>query len=100
MGSGKSTVGRLLIGLYPPDKGAVRFGGVDIRQLNTADLRGRIGYLPQDVVLFYGSIRDNIALDDPAVQERLVSRAAWLAGVTEFVRLHPAASAPRWGNGV
>ena len=90
VGSGKSTVGRLLIGLYPPDKGAVRFGGVDIRQLNTADLRGRIGYLPQDVVLFYGSIRDNIALDDPAVQERLVSRAAWLAGVTEFVRLHPA----------
>ena len=90
VGSGKSTVGRLLIGLYPPDKGDVRFGGVDIRQLNTADLRGRIGYLPQDVVLFYGSIRDNIALDDPAVQERLVSRAAWLAGVTEFVRLHPA----------
>lgn len=90
VGSGKSTVGRLLIGLYPPDKGAVRFGGVDIRQLNTADLRGRIGYLPQDVVLFYGSIRDNIALDDPAVQERLVSRAAGLAGVTEFVRLHPA----------
>lgn len=60
-------VGRLLTGLYPPDKDAVCFGGVDIHQLNAADLRGRIGYLPQGVVPFYGSTRDNIALDDPIV---------------------------------
>ncbi len=90
MGSGKSTLGKLLIGLYQPAQGAVKFGDVDIRQLAGADLRGRIGFLPQDVVLFYGTIRDNIALGDPSINDHLVLRAASLAGVTDFVRNKPA----------
>ncbi len=90
MGSGKSTLSKLLIGLYQPTEGAVKFGDVDIRQLAGADLRGRIGFLPQDVVLFYGTIRDNIALGDPSVNDHLVLRAASLAGVTDFVRNNPA----------
>lgn len=90
MGSGKSTLGKLLIGLYQPAEGAVRMGGVDIRQLAGADLRGRVGFLPQDVVLFYGSVRENIAFGDPSINDHLILRAASLSGVADFVRQHPA----------
>lgn len=90
MGSGKSTLGKLLVGLYEPTEGSVRFGDVDIRQMDTADVRGRIGFLPQDVVLFYGTVRDNIALSDPAAPDWMVQRAAELAGVADFIR-HTAA---------
>ena len=90
MGSGKSTLGKMLIGLYQPRDGAVKFGGVDLRQLAEADLRGRVGFLPQDVVLFYGTIRDNIALGDPTINDQMILRASTLAGVTEFIRSNPA----------
>lgn len=90
MGSGKSTLGKLLAGLYEPSEGSVRFGDVDIRQMDTADVRGRMGFLPQDVVLFYGTVRDNIALSDPASPDWMVQRAAELAGVSDFIR-HTAA---------
>ena len=66
------------------------FGGVDIRQLATADLRSRIGFLPQEVVLFYGTIRDNIALGDPTINDHLVLRAAAISGVADFVKRNPA----------
>ncbi len=89
MGSGKSTLIRLLIGLYQPKEGAVKFGGVDIRQLAGADLRSRVGFSPQDTVLFYGSIRDNIVLGDPSVNDLRTIRAANLSGVMEFVRTNP-----------
>lgn len=85
MGSGKSTLGKLILGIYPPEQGTVRFGDVDIRQLSKADLRSRVGVLPQDVVLFYGTVRDNIALDDPRCTDRVVLRAAQAAGVTDFI---------------
>lgn len=90
MGSGKSTLSKMLIGLYQPREGGVKFGDVDIRQLAGADLRGRVGILPQDIVLFYGSIRDNITLGDPTINDHLLLRASNLAGVTEFVRSNPA----------
>ncbi len=86
MGAGKSVLGKLLMGLFQPREGAVKFGGVDIRQMSEVDLRNRIGYLPQDVVLFYGSIRDNIALSNPSMNDQLVLRAATIAGVTNFIR--------------
>lgn len=89
MGSGKSTIGRLMAGLYTPESGSVRYGGVDIRQMDTANLRGRIGFLPQDVVLFYGSIRDNIALGDVGIEDALVLRAAYLAGASDFIKNFP-----------
>lgn len=90
MGSGKSTLGRLAIGLYQPRDGAVRFGGVDIRQMDMADLRSRVGYLAQDNYLFYGSVRDNIAIGVPNADDRMILRAATIAGVVDFVRGHPA----------
>lgn len=98
MGSGKSTLGKLLIGLYQPAQGAIKFGDVDIRQLSGADLRGRVGFLPQEVVLFYGTVRDNIALGDPAINDHLILRAAELAGVTDFIKNNPSGFAAQVGE--
>ncbi|HEB97563.1 MAG TPA: type I secretion system permease/ATPase [Sedimenticola thiotaurini] len=89
VGSGKSTVEKLIQGLYTPASGAVRIGGTDIRQTDPADLRRSIGYVPQDVFLFYGSVRDNIVLGAPHVDDAQILRAADIAGVTEFVNRHP-----------
>ena len=98
MGSGKSTLAKLLTGLYLPKEGAVKFGGVDIRQFATSELRSRVGVLPQDVVLFYGSIRDNIALGDPTINDHLILRAATVAGVSDFLRNNPAGFAAQVGE--
>lgn len=89
-GSGKSTIGRLCLGLYQPQEGSVRLGGIDLRQLHVADLRHRIGYVSQDLQLFYGSIRENITFGAPYADGPAILRAASLAGVTDFVRGHPA----------
>ena len=98
MGSGKSTLSKLLIGLYQPKEGAVKFGDVDIRQIPSMELRSRVGVLPQDVVLFYGSVRENIALGDPTINDHLILRAASLAGVTDFLRNNPAGFATQVGE--
>ena len=98
MGSGKSTLSKLLIGLYQPKDGAVKFGDVDIRQIPSMELRSRVGVLPQDVVLFYGSVRENIALGDPTINDHLILRAASLAGVTDFLRNNPAGFAAQVGE--
>ncbi len=89
-GSGKSTLGRLCLGLYQQQDGIIRLGGTDIRQLHIADLRHQIGYVSQDNFLFYGSIRENIALGAPYVDGQAILRAADIAGVTDFVRSDPA----------
>jgi ATP-binding cassette subfamily C protein LapB len=88
-GSGKSTLARLLVGLYQPLEGGILFGGVDIRQLDQAELRDRIAYLPQENILFYGSVRENIALGNPWLDMRRLVQAAELAGVADFVMKHP-----------
>lgn len=90
MGSGKSTLGRLCVGLYQPTEGAVKLGGVDVRQLDMVDLRSRIGYVSQDNYLFYGTVRENISFGAINADDRMVLRAANIAGVTDFVRAHPA----------
>lgn len=88
-GCGKSTLARLLLGLYPLNEGQLLFDGVDSQQLDPADRRQNIGYMPQDGSLFYGSVRDNIGLGDPQVSDAQVLQAAELAGVTQFVNQHP-----------
>ncbi len=90
MGSGKSTLGRLILGLYTPASGSVMVGGLDIRQLDVAELRQKIGYASQDKYLFYGSIRENIAFGAPFADDAAILWAATVAGVTDFVRNHPA----------
>jgi len=89
IGSGKSTIQKLLMGLYRPQNGAVLVDGIDITQIDPAQLRHNVGYVPQDSVLFYGNIRDNIAYRHGSVSDSDVIRAADIAGVSEFVNQHP-----------
>lgn len=89
VGSGKTTLEKLILGLYRPTSGAVMIDGVDVRQFDPAELRRHIGYVPQDSMLFYGSLRENIALARPHAEDAEVLRAAALAGLTEFVNAHP-----------
>ncbi len=89
IGSGKSTVARLLIGLYEPAEGAILTDGTDIRQIDPADLRRNFGYVAQDNYLFFGTVRDNIAFGAPHLDDQAVLRAAQVAGVSDFLRSHP-----------
>jgi ATP-binding cassette subfamily C protein LapB len=89
IGSGKSTVARLLLGLYEPTDGAVLMDGTDIRQIDPADLRRNIGYVSQDNYLFFGSVRDNISYGAPHVDDQAILRAAHVSGVADFLRSHP-----------
>jgi ATP-binding cassette subfamily C protein LapB len=89
IGSGKTTIEKLVLGLYEPASGSILIDDVESRQWDPAELRRQIGYVPQDVVLFYGSIRDNIVLGAPRADDALVLRAAEQAGVTDFVNQHP-----------
>ncbi len=88
VGSGKTTLEKLILGLYRPSSGAVLIDGIDLRQLDPAELRRNIGYVQQDITLFYGSLRDNIALGAPQADDAAVLRAASIAGITDFVNQH------------
>lgn len=89
VGSGKSTVARLMLGLYEPTAGSILIDGTDIRQIDPIDLRRNIAYVPQDVFLFRGSVRDNITVAAPQAEDAAILRAANLAGVDDFVSQHP-----------
>lgn len=84
-GSGKSTLTRLVQRLYVPDRGRVTVDGQDIAIIDTASLRQQIGVVLQENVLFSRSIRDNIALSDPALHIENIIAAARLAGAHEFI---------------
>lgn len=89
IGSGKSTLERMLLGLYHPQKGAVKVDGTDIRQIDPADLRKNIGYVPQDIYLFFGSVRENILFGLGDTDEETFLRALHISGVYDFIRNHP-----------
>ncbi len=89
VGSGKTTLQKLMLGLYVPNSGAVLVDGVDLRQLDPADLRKSIGYVGQDPVLFYGTLRENITIGAPYADDRAVIEAAELGGLADFVNRHP-----------
>ncbi|MGI9335828.1 MAG: type I secretion system permease/ATPase [Gammaproteobacteria bacterium] len=89
IGSGKTTIQRLIMALHDPTDGAVQVDGVDVRQIDPADLRRSIGYVSQDIVLFYGSLRDNITAGAPYADDADVLRAAEIAGLRELVDRHP-----------
>ena len=74
--------------LYEPSEGAILLDGIDMRQIDPADIRRNIGYVGQDNYLFYGSIRDNIAYGAPHVDDNAIQVAAHFAGVMDFVRGH------------
>ena len=89
VGSGKSTIAKLMLGLFQPGAGAILVDGTDTRQIDPVDLRRAIGYVSQDVFLFRGSVRDNITAAAPHADDAQVLHAARLAGVDDFVSRHP-----------
>ena len=89
VGSGKSTISRLLMKLYEVDGGAVLVDGTDIRQIDPTDIRKSLGVLLQDVILFHASVRDNIAMATPHADDDMILRAAQLAGVHDFISQQP-----------
>jgi ATP-binding cassette subfamily C protein LapB len=89
VGSGKTTLQRLILGLYEPTKGAITVDGIDVRQLDPADLRRNIGYVAQDPMLLYGTLRSNITIAAPFADDAAVLAAAEIAGLTPFVNAHP-----------
>jgi ATP-binding cassette, subfamily B, bacterial len=84
-GAGKSTLLRLVLRFQDPRSGAVLLDGVDVRELGWEALRGAIGYVSQDVFLFRGSVRDNIAYGRPDATDEQVREAARGAEAHEFV---------------
>jgi len=88
-GSGKSSLAKLLVGLYQPDEGSLLVDGVDIRQIDVSELRHNIGYVAQDIQLLAGTLRDNLISGARYVDDEMVLQAGELAGVHEFARLHP-----------
>lgn len=89
IGSGKSTIARLMLGLYQPRVGSVMLDGLDIRQIDPGDLRRSVGSVLQDVWLFSGSVRDNIASGTVRPRDEDLVRAGQIAGVEDFVARHP-----------
>ena len=89
IGSGKSTVLRLLAGLYLPTEGHVEADGIDLRQIDPADYRARVGFVSQDPRLFKGTLRDNVLLDRPAADPARLADVARLTGLDRLVSTHP-----------
>jgi len=89
VGSGKSTIERLILGLYQPADGAVLLDGIDLRQLDPADVRRNTAYVSQDVTLFYGTLRENITFGLPYADDSAVVAATEVAGMSDFVNRHP-----------
>ena len=88
-GSGKTTLQKLMLGLYQPTDGVVRIDGIDLRQLDPADLRRNVGFVGQDATLFYGTLRENISIGAPYADDSAIVLAAETAGLSQFVNRHP-----------
>ncbi|MET4700355.1 subfamily B ATP-binding cassette protein HlyB/CyaB [Constrictibacter sp. MBR-5] len=88
-GSGKTTITRLIQGLYPIQQGLLRLDGFDIREIDLVHLRNSIGVVLQDSFLFRGTVRDNILAGKPNATPDEVARAAEMAGATEFIERLP-----------
>lgn len=89
IGSGKTTLGKLLLGLFEPSSGMVTMDDTDIRQIDPAELRRFIGYVPQDITLFRGTVRDNVTMGTNDVDDSSIMRSAEIACVDEFIKKHP-----------
>lgn len=85
IGSGKSTLGKMLNGIYVADEGTVLVDGYEVAQYEPAELRRGIGYLPQDPVLFTGTIRENLTMGAPEANDDEIMRALFTAALDDFV---------------
>jgi len=89
IGSGKSTIAKLILKLYEPTSGKITIDGIDINQIDPADLRRYTSYVPQDINLFKGTIKDNIVSSEQHPDVADVIHAAQVSGTEEFVQAHP-----------
>jgi ABC-type bacteriocin/lantibiotic exporter with double-glycine peptidase domain len=88
-GSGKSTLAKLLLGLYEPTEGEVRYDGTSLDELDRRSLRRQLGVVLQEPVLFSGSVRQNIAFNDPTLAQEAIVEAAMLAGIHDEIAAMP-----------
>ncbi|WP_068882065.1 type I secretion system permease/ATPase [Paramesorhizobium deserti] len=98
-GSGKSTLLKLLAGLYQPTEGRIILDGTEMRQIDPMDLRKAIGYLPQDVKLFYGTVRDNLTIGLRDCEDEELLEALKFAGAESLVGNHPLGLDRKLGEG-
>jgi ATP-binding cassette subfamily C protein LapB len=89
IGSGKSSIQKLILGLYEPDSGQILIDGIDIKQIDPADLRKHMSYVSQDIMLFRGTVKDNITYRATHATDGAMIRAAQISGTSEFVKKHP-----------
>lgn len=89
MGSGKTTIEKLILGLYHPNSGTILLDGTDIRQLDPSAIRSAIGYVSQEVCLFQGTARDNITIAHATWNDESLLKAAEVSGADDFIRHHP-----------
>jgi len=89
VGAGKSTLSQLIASLYQPESGTIMIDGMNVSQLHTADVRNAMGIILQDVVLFRGTARENIAFGRPGASDEEIIRAAEVSGAAEFINAHP-----------
>lgn len=88
-GSGKSTLAKLLLGFYTPTAGSIQLDGIDVRNLSANELRAYFGVVPQETILFSGSILDNLRMGNPAANFEQITQAAKLAGIHTTVEQLP-----------
>ncbi|MGL6352034.1 MAG: ATP-binding cassette domain-containing protein, partial [Aeromonas sp.] len=88
-GSGKSTLAKLLLGFYQPTEGSIQIDGIDIRNLSANELRAHFGVVPQETILFSGTILANLQAGNPLATFEQVTQAAKLAGIHDTVEKLP-----------
>lgn len=89
IGSGKSTIAKLILKLYEPESGSILIDGIDIEQIDPADLRKNIGYVAQDINLFRGTIKENILGSSRFVDDQEMLECAKISTTDDFVKRHP-----------
>ena len=89
VGSGKSTLLRLMSGLYAPQAGGIRLDGIDMQQIDPAEVRNRMGYVGQDPQLFMGTLRENLVLSDSWINDTRIAEALKALGIYDIVANHP-----------
>jgi ATP-binding cassette, subfamily B, bacterial HlyB/CyaB len=88
-GSGKSTLAKLMLGFYQPTQGSIKIDGVDIRNLSANELRAHFGVVPQETILFSGTILANLQAGNPSASLAQVTQAATMAGINETIEQLP-----------
>lgn len=89
IGSGKSTIEKMMLGLYEAQEGSITYDGIDILQIDPLNLRKHIGYVSQDITLFSGTLKENVVYKYPQASNEQIIKVAKLSGIEDFINRHP-----------